>query len=137
MASSEDQNGAPAPTGEGVSSSTALVPARAGGSGGSTPPPPPSDSDGGDEEDGMMRMSFLEHLEELRSRILRALGGVGVAFVISLTFCNELWKAVQAPAMDALHRLGLHDPKLTLITPMEAFNIIWVKLPILTAIFIA
>src|SRR5689334_16910881 len=57
------------------SSSTALVPTAvsAGGSGGSTPPPPPSDSDGDDEEGGMLRMSFLEHLEELRSRILKAL----------------------------------------------------------------
>jgi sec-independent protein translocase protein TatC len=151
MASPEDQNGAPAPKSEGVSSaaadalagyagtSTAMVPlpSRAGGSGGSTPPPPPPDSDGDEEEGGMLRMSFLEHLEELRSRILRALGGVGVAFVISLTFCSELWTAVQAPAMDALRRNGVHDPKLTLITPMEGFNIIWVKLPILTAIFIA
>ena len=155
MDSPEDQNGAPAPPGDGASSSPAvpvsyapvtegtpayaMVPAtsRAGGSGGSTPPPPPSDSDGGDEEDGMLRMSFLQHLEELRSRILKALGGVGVAFVISLTFCSELWKIVEAPAMDALRKLGLHDPKLTLITPMEAFNIVWVKLPVLTAIFIA
>jgi sec-independent protein translocase protein TatC len=85
----------------------------------------------------MLRMSFLEHLEELRSRILKAMGGVGVAFIISLTFCSELWIIVSAPAMDALRRLGLHDPKLTLITPMEAFNIVWVKLPVLTAIFIA
>ncbi len=82
-------------------------------------------------------MSFLEHLEELRSRILRVLAGVGIAFVISLTFCDWLWKVVTAPAMNALRTLGVHDPKLVLITPMEAFNIVWVKLPILTAIFIA
>src|SRR5438552_2359051 len=119
------------------STSTAVIPATAsaGGSGGSTPPPP-SDSDGGEEEDGMLRMSFLEHLEELRSRILRALGGIGIAFILSLTFCSELWKLVQAPAEEALRSLKV-DTKLTLITPMEAFNIVWVKLPILTAIFIA
>jgi len=85
----------------------------------------------------MLRMSFLEHLEELRSRILRALSGVGVAFILSLTFCDWLWKMVSAPATNALRTLGVHDPKLVLITPMEAFNIVWVKLPILTAIFIA
>ncbi len=84
----------------------------------------------------MLRMSFMEHLEELRSRILRALGGIGIAFIISLTFCGELWKLVQAPAEEALRSLKV-DTKLTLITPMEAFNIVWVKLPILTAIFIA
>ena len=81
-------------------------------------------------------MSFLEHLEELRSRILRALGGVGVAFILSLTFCNDLWIIVTAPATDALKRIGA-VPKLVQIAPMDAFNIIWVKLPILTAIFIA
>jgi len=127
-----------------AASSTEIVPATlsAGGSGGSTPPPPPTDSDGGDEEDGMLRMSFLEHLEELRSRILRALAGVGVAFVLSLTFCNELWRIVSAPAVGALKSLGYKgfnggDPALMQIAPMDYFNIVWVKLPILTAIFIA
>ncbi len=124
-------------------SSTALVPAaKGGGGGGSTPPPPPPDSEDDGEEDGMLRMSFLEHLEELRSRILRAIGGVGVAFIISLTFCNQLWQVVVAPAVGALKTLGIKglnggDPTLMQIAPMDYFNIVWVKLPILTAIFIA
>ena len=126
------------------SPSTAVIPATAaaGGSGGSAPPPPPSGPDDGDDgEGGMLRMSFLEHLEELRSRILRALAGVGVAFVLSLTFSKELWQFVAAPAVDALKQLGFKGPNggppgLTMIEPMEVFNIIWVKLPILTAIFI-
>ncbi len=127
-----------------AASSTEIVPAtsRAGGSGGSTPPPPPTDSDGGDEEDGMLRMSFLEHLEELRSRILRALAGVGIAFVLSLWFCSELWVIVSAPAVGALTTLGVKGfnggpPGLMQLAPMDYFNIVWVKLPILTAIFIA
>jgi sec-independent protein translocase protein TatC len=90
----------------------------------------------------MLRMSFLEHLEELRSRILRAIGGVGVAFIISLVFCNELWHIVSAPAVGALKSLGYKgmnggDPNLVQIAPMDYFNIVWVKLPILTGIFIA
>src|ERR1700704_7147429 len=55
------------------------LPAKSGGGGGKIPPPPPGD-DGEEEEDGMLRMSFLEHLEELRSRIIRMLAGLGVAF---------------------------------------------------------
>ncbi len=82
-------------------------------------------------------MSFLEHLEELRSRILKMLAGVGVAFVLSLTFCNELWRVVSAPAVGALRSLGVNPPNLVQITPMEVFNVVWVKLPILCAIFIA
>ncbi|HZT29147.1 MAG TPA: twin-arginine translocase subunit TatC [Bryobacteraceae bacterium] len=122
---------------------TALEPAqppiprpKSGGGGSAPPPPPPSDS-GGDEEDGMLRMSFLEHLEELRARIIRALIGIGVAFVLSLTFCNELWRFVSQPAVQALTTLGINPPNLTQITPMESFNIIWVKLPILCSIFLA
>ena len=37
----------------------------------------------------MLRMSFLEHLEELRKRLILALAGLGVAFVVSLTFSNR------------------------------------------------
>lgn len=85
----------------------------------------------------MLRMSFLEHLEELRARIIKALVGVGVAFAVSLTFCNELWLFVNRPARQALISLGVNPPNLTQITPMESFNVIWVKLPILCAIFIA
>jgi sec-independent protein translocase protein TatC len=89
-----------------------------------------------EEEDGMLRMSFLEHLEELRSRILRALAGFGVAFLISLTFAENLWVVVSAPAAGALKSLGL-PPNLVAITPMEQFNTIWMKLPVLVSIFIA
>jgi sec-independent protein translocase protein TatC len=96
-------------------------------------PPPPED----EEEDGMLRMSFLGHLEELRRRIFLMLIGVAVAFTLSLTFSNPLWIAVQAPATAALITLGIHPPNLVAITPMEAFNIIWFKLPTLVAIFLS
>jgi sec-independent protein translocase protein TatC len=112
----------------------------AGGGGGSTPRLPPpgggGDGGGGDEEDGMLRMSFLEHLEELRSRILRALAGVGIAFVACLWFANDLWRIVSQPATVALKHLGFQQ-KLVQITPMETFSTVWVKLPILAAIFLA
>ena len=107
-----------------------------GGSGNSTPPPLPPGSDDTDDEDGMLRMSFLDHLEELRTRIFRALMGVALAAVLSLTFCNQLWSFVCQPAVQALTSLG-YTPTLVQITPMEAFNVIWFKLPIICALFIA
>lgn len=85
----------------------------------------------------MLRMSFMEHLEELRSRIIRAVGGVFVAYLVSLLFTNQLWRMVEAPAVDALKQLWVHPPKLAQLTPMEGFNIIWLKLPLLVALFIA
>jgi sec-independent protein translocase protein TatC len=103
------------------------------------PPPPPSDSDeeGGDEEEGMLRMSFMEHLEELRSRILRALIGIVVAFLVSIGFCKDLWSVVEAPARIALQHLGINPPNLAAIKPMEQFNIIYLKLPLLVSVFLA
>jgi len=85
----------------------------------------------------MLRMSFLEHLEELRSRIIRALIGVAVAFVLSLTFTYQLWQFVSQPAVEALKTLKINPPELVAIEPMEQFNTIWVKLPILCSVFIA
>lgn len=109
---------------------------QTGNGGGSGMPPAPSGTDSDDEEEGMLRMSFVEHLEELRSRILKALGGVGVAFALCLIFANDLWVAVSNPAVAALRTLGFQE-KLVFITPMEAFMILWVKLPMLAAIFLA
>lgn len=105
-------------------------------------PPPPSETsstkvdEGDDEEEGMLRMSFLEHLEELRSRLIKALSGLGIAFILCIFFTNALWDAVRQPAVAALKQLG-YPPDLAQLTPTEAFTIIWVKLPILAGLFIA
>ena len=105
------------------------------------PPPPPPPEEEEEEEDeeekGMLRMSFMEHLEELRSRLLKALVGIVVAFLVSLTFCKELWRVVSKPAITALTHLGINPPNLAQISPMEQFNVIYIKLPILVSIFIA
>jgi sec-independent protein translocase protein TatC len=123
------------------SSATALTLPPSSGGPGKTPPPPPGDSDGkkdpADEEDGMLRMSFLGHLEELRKRIFMMLIGIAVAFTISLSFCDPLWVAVSSPAREALTDLGIKPPNLVAITPMEQFNIIWFKLPTLVAVFLS
>jgi sec-independent protein translocase protein TatC len=81
-------------------------------------------------------MSFMDHLGELRARILKALVGIVIAFLVSITFCGPLWKVVSAPAVDALKNLGL-NPQLVAITPMEQFNVIYLKLPLLVSVFLA
>jgi sec-independent protein translocase protein TatC len=112
----------------------ALVPLGAGGSGGSLPPPP-DDEDG--EDGGMLRMSFLEHLEEMRHRIIRALQGFGIAFLVCIVFANQLWDIVRAPAVDALKKIGVNPPVLVINEPMEGFSIIWVKVPLVMSLFVA
>jgi sec-independent protein translocase protein TatC len=108
------------------------------GAGGRIPPPPPPPADEDEEGDeGMLRMSFLEHLEEMRHRIIRALQGFGVAFLLCIIFCYQLWDFVRAPAVDALTKIGVNPPNLVINEPMEAFSIIWVKVPLVFALFLA
>jgi len=140
MASSEETAGAGVPQGGGSSSPGDVIDKLrrlAGGMGGSPPPPPSGDGSSDDDEEGMLRMSFLEHLEELRTRIIRALIGIAVAFGASLTFSNQLWNFVCQPAVVALKMLKVNPPVLIQIDPMEGFNIIWFKLPVLCAIFLS
>jgi len=120
-----------------ATTAVAAVPRRPGGGGKTPPPPKPPSGDSGEDEDGMLRMSFLEHLEELRARIIRSLWGVAVAFVASVWFCGPLWDFVCQPAVGALKTLGYKQQDLIQIEPMEAFNIIWFKLPVLCAVFLA
>src|SRR5580658_6666847 len=101
------------------------------------PPPPPPPTEPPDEEEGMARMSFMDHLEELRKRLLLAVGGIGVAFFLCLFFSDELWSFVFAPAGAALTALHVNPPTLKLINPMDTFQIFWMKVPILFAIFLS
>lgn len=110
---------------------------RLGGSGVPPPPPPPAGGDTDDEEEGMLRMSFLDHLQELRSRIVKMLLGLVVSFLICLTFCNQVWNVVKEPAVSALTTLGVKPPILHTITPMEGFTVIWWWMPVLCSIFVA
>jgi sec-independent protein translocase protein TatC len=87
------------------------------------------------EDEELLRMTFVEHLTELRARLIRALLGLGAAFAISLTFTDALWRFVQRPAAQALLAAGF-PPQLFVFDPTDAFQIIWFKLPVVCAIFL-
>src|SRR5215472_11786439 len=117
-----------------VSPPVALQKANGGG-GARTPPPPPPGDDEDDEEGGMLRMSFLEHLEELRARIIRALYGFGVIFLLCVIFANQLFKVVLAPGLTALKATGNPNAHFIAIDVMEQFSIIWVWTPLVASLF--
>ena len=87
------------------------------------------------EDEEMLRMSFVEHLTEVRARIIKALLGLAVAFAVSLTFTDPLWRFICRPAAHALQSLG-YPPQLYVFDPMDSFQIIWVKLPVVWALFL-
>jgi sec-independent protein translocase protein TatC len=86
-------------------------------------------------EDGMLRMSILEHLEELRTRIIHALIGFGLAYLVCMIFATQLWKFVQAPGLAAFKEIG--SGGFIAIGVMERFSIIYVWTPLVAAIFVA
>ncbi|MBM3796730.1 MAG: twin-arginine translocase subunit TatC [Acidobacteria bacterium] len=85
----------------------------------------------------MLRMSFLDHLEELRARIIHSLYGILAAFAACIYFTPSIWQAIRQPYVKAMAINGVPNAKLMQLTPMEAFSIIWVKLPVLCALFLA
>jgi sec-independent protein translocase protein TatC len=135
MSQSEDRGaGAPANSGSAPSTLDKVRKHLGGAEIPPAPPAPPGEED--DDDEGMLRMSFMEHLEELRTRILRMIMGIAVAAVGSLTFSNQLWRFVCQPAAQALKSLGYAE-NLVQTTPMEAFNVIWFKMPLMCAVFLA
>jgi sec-independent protein translocase protein TatC len=91
-----------------------------------TPPEKPEK----DEEDELSgQMTFLEHLEELRKRILHSLIGVAVAFGITWFFADHLFRIVTRPLR--LTGAEIISTKLT-----GAFNV-ELKLALLAAIFLS
>jgi sec-independent protein translocase protein TatC len=74
-------------------------------------------------------MSFLEHLEELRKRIIHSLIAVVVAFGVTWTFADTLFRIVSAP----VRQTGAELIATSLTGP---FNL-ELKLAVLAAIFLA
>lgn len=93
-------------------------------------PPSPRDPDD-DEGDLDGRMTFLEHLDELRKRITQAVIGLFIGFVIAFIFVDEVNRLVFA-------RLAADVPNHSLIftDPGEAF-FLWLKVAALTGVLIS
>src|SRR4051795_4896860 len=101
MSSFDNEQGAGAPGGEGLSSraSGALDKVRKVLGGHNVPPapPPPPGEDEEDDDEGMLRMSFMDHLGELRTRLLRMVYGIVICAVGCMSFSRQLWDFVRQP----------------------------------------
>ena len=59
------------------------------------------------QKEKAVQMPFLDHLEELRWRILKALAAILVGAVVCFIFSNELLKILTAPYEDAVQSLEI------------------------------
>ena len=85
--------------------------------------------------DQLGSMSFLQHLEELRRRILWSLVGIAAGFGICWRFADTIYGYMQTPIMDALHHNGL-DQKLVYLNPTEPFNM-YLKIGLIAGLFLS
>ncbi|MGH9475377.1 MAG: twin-arginine translocase subunit TatC [Terriglobales bacterium] len=85
--------------------------------------------------DGGATMSFLQHLEELRRRIVYAALGVFLAFCVCFAFADRIYGFIERPMTASLKAYGLSG-HLVYFNPVDPFNL-YVKLGLICALFLA
>ena len=100
---------------------------------GSTAPATPEASGGGSSPPPEERpMTLMEHLGELRVRLVRCCIGVGLAFCLTYSFAEELFRALCQPVVNALPP----GSKLIFTALPEAF-FVHLQVGLVAAIFVA
>jgi sec-independent protein translocase protein TatC len=84
------------------------------------------------EDDAGGKMSFLEHLDELRRRILYAVIAVFLGFVVSFFFIDEIFDFIMRPLQQLLPPGGT----LVYTDPTEAF-LLYIKIALIGGLILA
>ncbi|MGH9500673.1 MAG: twin-arginine translocase subunit TatC [Terriglobales bacterium] len=85
--------------------------------------------------DTMPAMSFLEHLEELRRRIIYSIIAVALGFFACWGYAEKIVGWMQQPIMEALKRNGMPQT-LVYLNPTDPFNL-YLKIGALAGLFVA
>ena len=95
-------------------------------------PTPAGEVDGWEAEEPVeagtsgARMSFLDHLDELRKRLVVSAAALGVCFLVSFAFISQLFEFIMRPLQEMLPAGG----KLIYTEPTEAF-VLYLKIALL------
>jgi sec-independent protein translocase protein TatC len=85
-----------------------------------------------DDDDAGGKMSFLEHLDELRRRIIWAVGALAVGFVICCFFISEIFDFIMRPLQQMLPQGGT----LVFTEPTEAF-VLYIKIALIAGLLLS
>src|ERR1041384_3125028 len=85
-----------------------------------------------EEDDGEAKMSFLEHLDELRKRIIWSAVSIGIGFAIAFLFIQQLFDFVMKPLAAGLPK-GQH---LIYTEPTEAF-VLYIQIAAIAGLVLA
>ena len=86
------------------------------------------------EKDPMPTMGFLDHLEELRTRLVRSIIAVAVGFGICWWKAEWLFGFMQKPIVDVLRKHNLPE-KLVFLNPTDPFNL-YLKIAAMAGLFL-
>ena len=89
---------------------------------------------GDGEKEPMTTMGFLDHLEELRKRIVYSIVAVAVGFGVCWWKVEWLYGFMQKPIVDVLRKHGLPE-KLVFLNPTDPFNL-YLKVAGLAGLFL-
>jgi len=95
----------------------------------------PNESVQENDKEKMPSMGFLDHLEELRKRIVYSAIAVANGFFACWGFAGRIYGVMQRPIMDALARNHL-SAKLVYVNPIEPFNL-YLKVGMMAGLFVA
>ena len=91
-------------------------------------------SSGETGKEPMPTMGFLDHLEELRKRVVYSIAIVAVGFGACWGYREHIYAIMQRPIVDALRSNGLPE-KLVYLNPTEPFNL-YLKIAALAGLFL-
>ncbi|MGE3841805.1 MAG: twin-arginine translocase subunit TatC [Vicinamibacterales bacterium] len=94
-------------------------------------PAPPTEDDQ-DLDDLGGKMSFLEHLDELRKRLIVSVSSLLIGFVVGLVFIDRIFAFIMRPLQAVVPNGG----KLIYTEPTEAF-MLYMKIAALVGLFLA
>lgn len=90
---------------------------------------------GEEPQASMPAMSFLDHLEELRKRLVYSVIALVGGFFICWGYAERIVGVMQQPITDALTKNGA-APKLVFLNPTEPFNL-YLKVAFMAGLFVA
>jgi sec-independent protein translocase protein TatC len=85
------------------------------------------------DQERMPSMSFLDHLEELRTRIFHSLVAILCGMAVCWWYHEQLFALMQKPILQVLKHYGIE--KLVFLTPTEPFNL-YLKVSALAGVFV-
>jgi sec-independent protein translocase protein TatC len=92
------------------------------------------DSSDDQKRDSMPTMGFLDHLEELRKRLVYSIAAVAVGFFACWWKVEKIYDVMQRPIVKALKENGMAE-RLVYLNPTEPFNL-YLKVAALAGLFL-